>query len=121
MKHYSISESFSSTLLLKDSQLWDKDTDHEGQGDTPREGFTDESDKWELLGTHKTSNLDARVKENENVTKKDSYLWLLDKGLKVLTQIRIVFRQTSSLNRHDKIKHSKVFVYLQKEASTTKN
>lgn len=97
MKHYSISESLSRTLLLKDSQLRDKDTDHEGQGDTPREGFTDESEKWELLGTHTTANLDAQVKENENVTKKDSYLWLLDKGLKVLTQIRTGFWQTSGL------------------------
>lgn len=55
VKHYSISESLSRTLLLKGSQLWDKDTDHEGQGDTPREGVTDESEKWELLGTHTTS------------------------------------------------------------------
>lgn len=76
MKHCGIPESLSRTLLLKDSQLSDKDTDHEGQGDTPREGATDESEKGELLGTHttSTSNLDTQAKENENVTKKDSYL-----------------------------------------------
>ena len=93
------SESLSRSLLPMDPHSWDKDTDPLGQGDTPKKGFPDESEKWKLLGTHaiSTSNLTALAKENKDVAKKDSYLWSFDRGLKVLTQMRAGVRQTSSL------------------------
>lgn len=83
-----------------ESHSWDNDTEPLGQGDTPKKGFTNESEKWKLLGTHAISPSNLTVlyqKKNEDVAKKDSYLWLFDKGPKVLTQMRTGVRQTSSL------------------------